>query len=68
MRQRRRAADPAAQLRVKLIEEGAIAQIPIDAGLQPVERRHECLGHVAAAEWPEAAARIGIFAPEHASQ
>ena len=67
MRQRRRAADPAAQLCVKLIEEGAIAQIPIDSGLQPIERRHERLGHVTAAERAEAAARIGIFALEHAS-
>ena len=62
VRQRRRPADPAAQLGVKLGEEVAVAQIAIDARLQTIERRHERLGHVAAAERPEAAARVGILA------
>jgi len=68
VRQRRRAADPAAQLGVKFIEERAIAQMPIDAGLQSIERGDGRLRHVAAAERPEAAARVGIFALQHASQ
>ena len=37
-----------------------IAQVAIDAGLQAIERRHQRLRHVAAAEGTEAAALVGI--------
>ena len=69
VRQRRRPADPAAQLGVKFVAgTSRIAQIAIDAGLQAIERRHERLGHVAAAERPEAAARVGIRALQDAGE
>ena len=38
----------------------ALCKIAIDARLQPVERRHQGLGHIAAAESAVAAAGIGI--------
>jgi hypothetical protein len=68
MRERRRPPDPAAQLGVKFIEESAVAQVTIDARLQAVERRHQRLRHIAPAERPEAAARVGIFALQHARE
>ena len=63
VRQRRRPADPAAAARREIRRgKSRIAQVAIDAGLQAIERRHERLGHVAPAERPEAAARVGIVA------
>ena len=36
-----------------------VVQIPIDAGLQPVERGHQSLRHIAPAEFAVTAARVG---------
>src|SRR5450631_2290311 len=39
-------------------------QVPNDAGLQPIERGHQCLGYVAAAERTKSPLRIGQV-PRH---
>ena len=57
-RQRRRPADPGAQLRVELGLERGIRQDVAHALLEAIERRHQRFGHVASAERPEATARV----------
>ena len=67
-RERRRPADPGAQLRLELGAEARLAQVGAHALLEPVERRHQRLGHVAAAERPVAAARVGKRAAQRLRQ
>ena len=58
-RERRRASDPGAQLALELGAKAGSAQVGAHALLEPVERRHQRLGHVAPAERAEAAALVG---------
>jgi hypothetical protein len=43
------------ELRLKI----GLMQIAVDAGLQPIERRHQRFGHVAAAECAETSLGVG---------
>ena len=65
---RRGPANPGAQLHVELGLEGGIRQDVADALFEAIERRHECLGHVAPAERAEAAARVRKLAAERLRQ
>ena len=60
MSQRRRPADPAVELLVKLGEKFRIAQEAVDTFLQTIERRHERFWNVTATERAEAPALVGI--------
>jgi hypothetical protein len=60
VRQRRGSAHPGGELAMQLSLKILAMQIAVDAGLQAVQRRHQGLGHVAAAE--RAVAALGVRA------
>ena len=64
MRQRRRPANPVAQLCPVLFLKFITWQVLPDATLEPFERRHEGLGNIATAEWAKSAALIWQLAGE----
>ncbi len=53
------AAHPGLELEIELRLKVGVVQIPLDAGLQPIERRHQGLRNIASAEGTETAAGIG---------
>ena len=64
MRQRRRPANPVAQLRPVLLPKFVTWQVFPDAALEPLKRRHEGLGNIATAERAEATVFIRQLAGE----
>ena len=59
MRERRGTPDPVAKFALELRSKSRVGQDAAHAFLEPIERGHERLGHVAPAERTESSARVG---------